>query len=211
MIRASFIASVLLLAGCAGWPGVSQSAGLESLSPSTVAAASASSPTPSAVADPLFGTWRRTGSFATFVEAMQGAELTSLIGLTDGKWMAGGVTPTGTDPSAKDYCVGATEVEHSHFFRSDGQFGSYDEKGNQVDDGPYELVGNDTIHFGQVVVRYQIDASDHLWFTDVSIPSCTGATYSSGSADPASPGDCSQDHGWAISAFYPGDYERVPS
>jgi hypothetical protein len=38
-------------------------------------------------------------------------------------------------------------VEHSHFFTTDGQFGSYDELGAQVDNGDYEIVKESMLAF----------------------------------------------------------------
>jgi hypothetical protein len=130
---------------------------------------------------------------------MRAAGLVDLVGLTDGKWMAGGVTPRGTDATSTDYCGGAAAVEHSHFFTADGRFGSYDENGNVVDDGTYAIQGKDTFVIGRVSVRFHIDATGHLGFLDITM------------ADPCASADtdCRADHGWAISAFYPGDYERV--
>jgi hypothetical protein len=212
MIRSLVLVSLVVLAGCAASPDIPGSSGPTSTAPAPVPVPSKADVTPSAAMNPLYGTWRRMGSCTAFVEAMQGAGLVALIGLVDGKWMAGGVTPAGTDPTAKDYCTGAIEVEHSHFFRPDGQFGSYDELGKQVDDGTYELVGSDAVRLGQVLVRYEIDSTDHLRFTEVTVPSsCTGSRDSASPDSAATPSDCSQDHGWALSAFYPGAYERVPS
>jgi hypothetical protein len=37
-------------------------------------------------------------------------------------------------------CRGASARSHAHFFTKDGEFGSLDENGNQVDDGTYRVV-----------------------------------------------------------------------
>ena len=142
---------------------------------------------------------------------MRAAHLTGLIGTTDGKWMAGGVTPHGTDPTAASYCANAVSVVHEHFFRPNLQFGSLDENGQQVDDNSFQLVGANAIRFGVVTVHYQVDAADRLQFTGVTVADpCPKSGFSGATAPPSGGADCTQDHGWAIRAFYPGTYERVP-
>jgi hypothetical protein len=54
-------------------------------------------------------------------------------------------------------CAGATARLHSHFFTSDGHFGSVDWTNQQVDDGHYKVVGN-TLHIGTAVFRYTISS-----------------------------------------------------
>jgi len=74
-------------------------------------------------------------------------------------------TPTGTDKSQLEDpnhpCADAVPMKHSHFFTEDGQFGSRDDAGMQVDDGPYRLVGSDKLVIGgadhEVTFRYEID------------------------------------------------------
>jgi hypothetical protein len=166
---------------------------------------------PTVAANALFGTWRRLGSCTQFFQAVRKAGTMDEIP----EWIAGGVYLASPETAARadDPCVGARSVYHSHSFSPNLQFNSYDEKGEQADDGRYELVGNDTIVFGVVKVRYRIDASDHLSFTDVSFPPCPTPTPPSISARssvrPEDEWTCRDNAGWAISAFYPGSYERV--
>jgi hypothetical protein len=54
-------------------------------------------------------------------------------------------------------CAGATARLHSHFFTSDGHFGSVDWTNQQVDDGHHKVVGN-TLHIGTAVFRYTISS-----------------------------------------------------
>jgi len=49
-------------------------------------------------------------------------------------------------------CRGAIPRSHSHFFTSDGLFGSRDWNGEQVDGGTYELIGDNT-----VVMPYRLE------------------------------------------------------
>ena len=45
-------------------------------------------------------------------------------------------------------CEAATVVEHSHEFTADGQFFSYNQDGDEVDFGTYEVVDDDTLTIG---------------------------------------------------------------
>ena len=47
-----------------------------------------------------------------------------------------------------DICEGAVPREHSHFFTETGLFGSVDYNDQQVDDGEYEVVDDDTVLIG---------------------------------------------------------------
>lgn len=98
-------------------------------------------------------------------------------------------------------CHGASEVEHSHFFTADGRFGSYDENGEEVDHGHYTIVDATTLKFpthakelgGAVTVRYRVQG-DTLAFEVVAPDPCTGG--------------CRMATAWALSAFYPGAFDR---
>jgi hypothetical protein len=63
--------------------------------------------------------------------------------------------------AAKDtLCSGAKPQQHSHFFTTDGFFGSLDQHENQVDDGTYTIVDSDTIRIGDdAVFDYRIDGA----------------------------------------------------
>jgi hypothetical protein len=60
----------------------------------------------------------------------------------------------------KHLCRGATAQRHSHFFTSDGRFGSIDQHGQQVDDGMYRAINQRTIRIGNADVgarfRYRV-------------------------------------------------------
>ena len=62
-----------------------------------------------------------------------------------------------------DPCEGAERREHSHFFTADGSFGSRDFRGQQVDDGTYELVGDDVVVINGSSFHYRIDG-DAIYF-----------------------------------------------
>jgi hypothetical protein len=76
------------------------------------------------------------------------------------------------DPS--NPCLGAVVRDHSHFFTADGQFGSLDYERNQVDEGSYQLIGDDTVIINGLEFGYRIDA-DQLALTPpaVDLSSCT--------------------------------------
>jgi len=148
--------------------------------------------------DPLLGTWARVNSCDAFLRAIQDAGLVDLAP----EWLVGaGYFTSKAKIDPMDMCKGATEVEHSHFFTETGEFGSYDENGNQVDDGDYKVVGDRTLTFPshakefgyRITVRYSV-GGDTLSFR-VRVP------------DPCN-GPCREATGWALSAFYPGAFHR---
>ena len=90
-----------------------------------------------------------------------------------------GLVP-GVDPSTttvKDpahVCDHAVQRAHSHFFTADGQFGSKDFNGQQVDDGSYRLEGDDIVVINDQPFHYSIDGDElTLVPPTVDISSCT--------------------------------------
>lgn len=90
----------------------------------------------------IVGTWQRVIHCQDVVRALTAA------GFGDNAQEAASefvhVTPEG-DADAANPCRGALPKRHSHFFTADGQFGSLDENGDQVDEGTYEIVAPGTI------------------------------------------------------------------
>lgn len=73
-------------------------------------------------------------------------------------------------------CAGAVAQMHSHFFTENGQFGSKDAAGQQVDEDPYELVDSNTIRIGSdhpVDFHFTIQDGTTLRLTPV-MPACAG-------------------------------------
>ena len=73
-------------------------------------------------------------------------------------------------------CEEATPLEHSHEFTADGQFFSYDQDGEEVDFGTYELVGDNTMTIGApdrpgVTFDFLIEG-DHLTLEPQVEPGC---------------------------------------
>jgi hypothetical protein len=75
-----------------------------------------------------------------------------------------------------DICQGATPQQHSHFFTTDGKFGSVDQRQEQVDDGAYGVGNGRTLRlkldFGDEIYRYRIVGGDRLTLEPV-IPART--------------------------------------
>jgi hypothetical protein len=94
-------------------------------------------------------------------------------------------------------CKGAVPQVHSHFFTADGQFGSRDQQGDQVDDGTYKLVDDRTFvvskEFPDVTFHYRI-SGDTIRFDPV-VPSCAPSCFESV---------------WSLMVAFPGKaWERV--
>jgi hypothetical protein len=98
---------------------------------------------------------------------------------------------TETDP-----CHGAKPVEHSHSFGENGSFASYDQNGEQVDEGTYTPVDDRTFTLGDpsVTVHYRIEG-DRATF-DVGEPTCQTKR-------------CRESAAYVTSVFFPRTYERV--
>jgi hypothetical protein len=144
--------------------------------------------------NPLVGSWQRTNSCTAFVKAMRRAGLGH--GLS--QWPVGaGYFRSARQIDPARPCKHARNVKHSHFFTAAGGFGSRDEKGNQVDDGDYEIIAPHTLAFPsharefghKVKIHYRITAGGLRFHVVVPHP-CTGR--------------CRDVMGWALSAFYAG-------
>ena len=184
---AAFAAAVLAVGGCGSSDEPSGSA-------TSTPSSRASEPTPS----PLVGEWRRVNSCEAFLRAFADAGLEDLAA----EWLVGGgYFQRRRDIDEGRPCHGATEVEHSHFFTADGRFGSYDQHGDEVDHGDYTSLDDTTLTFpthakefsGDITVRYRVQ-EDTLDVEVVAPDPCTGG--------------CRPATAWAISAFYPGTFER---
>jgi hypothetical protein len=68
-------------------------------------------------------------------------------------------------------CVGAVDVPHSHFFTASGLFGSRDSKGEQVDDGRWEIVDADTFEINGTPFDFRVDG-DELRMEAVDVGTC---------------------------------------
>ena len=85
-------------------------------------------------------------------------------------------------------------LTHSHFFTEDGQFGSRDDAGDQVDDGTYRAIDDNTIviskEFGDVTFHYRISDDGSTLLIDPVMPECANSGCFAAQ--------------WAVSVAYPG-------
>ncbi len=148
----------------------------------------------------IVGSWHRAQSCEELLAVFDAAGLAeSHLG-----WLQGNFFSGGSGPTDGDVCAGAHgPLEHSHFFTDDGAFGSHDEHGEQVDDGDYEPVDEDTLGFpshasefdydGALTVDYEI--TDDVVTFDVVLPDECEDT-------------CKDAYAWALSAFASGPWTR---
>jgi len=111
-----------------------------------------------------------------------------------GNWVG---DPAG-EVHADDVCEDARPPEeHSHFFTADGQFGSYDAAGEQVDNGNYAVVEPGILSFASHAAEFGYDGDILVRYT-VSGDSAEFEVLMPSECDEA----CSLAHAWAISAFF---------
>jgi hypothetical protein len=118
---------------------------------------SSSEPAPSP-GSPIEGLWEQEHSCQQLVEALADAGLAAIAAGVVGDYFP---DQTPTELAAKDDpCAGAVPQRHSHFFTTDGQFGSVDADDQQVDDGPYRVEGDVvTIGEGDGAARFRFTIS----------------------------------------------------
>jgi hypothetical protein len=162
----------------------------DSSSESTSSDGSTAADTAGAV-DPLVGEWGTENVCGDQLRAFEQAGLQDYID----EWIGGAEYP-GQSPTPGDPCRGAKPVEHSHRFGADGGFASFDDVGQQVDDGSYAPVDDHTLTLGKppITVRYAIEG-DNATF-DVVVPECKSKA-------------CEESAAYVVSVFFPREYERV--
>ncbi len=101
-----------------------------------------------------------------------------------GNELVPGVTEASQLKDPAHPCAGAVPRKHSHYFTADGEFGSKDFNGQQVDDGEYKLEGADGIVINDMKFKYEIHGDElSLEPEPVDISTCTteecrfGATW----------------------------------
>jgi hypothetical protein len=158
-----------------GSPTTVSSGSASVASPSFVPSASAAAPSP---ATALVGEWERDTRCEEIVQRLSDAGLDKSIPDVAAAFVVGASSGADlADPSKP--CTGAVPIRHSHFFTADGRFGSRDQNGQDVDDGTYRLVGDDTFviskEFPDVTFHY-VASDDSIMFTPV-IPACRPACF----------------------------------
>ena len=190
------LVSLTTAAGC-GDDSKSTSDATTTTPPGTVATSTASA---NGAAVPLIGSWHRAQTCAEMLAVFEAAGLAE----SHVDWLQGNFFGGQPGPTTGDVCAGAAgPLEHDHFFTDAGAFGSHDENGEQVDDGDFQIVDNDTVSFpshasefgydGDLVVGYSV-TGDVVVF-DVVVPEpCVDA--------------CADAYAWALSAFASGPWDR---
>jgi len=159
----------------------------------------------------LVGEWKRVITCQELVSELDKAGLAPLapyvwLGQTSstgrGSYAAGSPKPTKAHP-----CTGALKRAHSHFFSQSGQFGSLDWLGGQVDNGPYQIINNNTVYIGSppsgATFHYRIVHGDTLTLS----PVLTKAMLRKALAHPQKFSAAL----WAVSVAYAGHtWKRVP-
>lgn len=199
MRRATLLLGAILLCAACASPTATGAARTPAASAGVPATAPPSGSTEASELPPseLVGSWTRVQTCKQQLAAFEAAGLARSHG---SQWVRDNWAGSGKPGGSKDLCAGARPPEaHTHEFSPDGQFGSIDADGNQVDDGDYEVVDGDTVAFpshasdfgyeGDLTVDYRVK-DDMATFT-VTLPAdCTGA--------------CRDAYAWALSAFFDG-------
>jgi hypothetical protein len=157
------------------------------------APAAATATTPStAVGGSLVGTWERVTRCKELVHALEKAGLDQFVlDNVVGNGFLPGVTSPDQIADPKHPCKGAVPRVHAHFFTADGQFGSLDFTGQQVDAGVYTIIEPGTV----VIDNGDFRATFHYRFTD------HGDTIRFYPVLPDCVCDTAQ---WAVAVAYPG-------
>jgi hypothetical protein len=147
----------------------------------------------------LVGEWQLERDCREIVRALDeaGFEEFTLEVLAGAEMVPGVVNDPSQFEDPKNPCKGAAPSKHSHFFTADGQFGSRNEFGEQVDEGTYEIVDDDTfVLAGNATFNYQIDG-DTIMFEPVIPEGCSTKA-------------CHGNAVYAISVAFPGQtWQRI--
>ena len=169
-IFATVAALLLLLAGCGGDDKPAAESTSTAATKQTVEASPSSAAT-------IVGDWQRVTTCEQRVTALENAGLGEFaVEHAAGEGWIPGVTSPEQVKDSEHPCRGAIPLKHGHFFTEDGQFGSTDDQGDQVDDGRYRVVDQDTIivekEFGNVSFDFRIQ-DDGTLLLDPVMPKCT--------------------------------------
>ena len=111
-------------------------------------------PASAVIDESIVGRWQQTHKCEQLVDALNELGLGSLAPGVVGDYFP---NQTFDELAAKpDLCSGARPQKHSHFFTASGEFGSLDQKWNQVDDGTYVVVDDNTFRIGEARFDYSI-------------------------------------------------------
>ena len=166
---AAFIALTLLGSACSGDEAPPDQ---PSPTPAVEVEEPSSNPSDGAISEPIVGEWERILHCEELVPPLKEAGLHDYVpSLVWGSFFYPEIATIEEftfDPNHP--CKAAEPRLHSHFFTADGEFGSRDELGAQVDAGVYELVGKDRLIINGSTFRYRI-RGDAIRF-DPILPDC---------------------------------------
>jgi hypothetical protein len=166
------VSLALLAAACGGADDKGGAASVTAATATTTAAAGAS---------PLVGEWRRTRRCEEVLEILTKAGFGRQValGIIAEEGYLPGVSSADQIADSKHPCKGAVPQVHSHFFTADGQFGSKDQQGQQVDDGTYKIIDDRTFvvskEFPDVTFHYRI--TEDTIRLDPVVPSCAPGCF----------------------------------
>ncbi len=192
-MRRLLLAWAMVVVGCSG-PATEPSPGAPTAeaAPSAPVPSAAPASASAAAAIPLVGEWLGEHRCEQIVEILTAADLPEQIPeAIVGNGLLPGVTSPAAIPDPADPCAGTIVVPHSHLFAADGTFASFDGQHQQVDDGTWTLVDEDTFQIGETRFTFVVDADDLTLEPD---PSAVGT----------------DDYGWATMVSLPGQvWHRV--
>ena len=168
----------------ASTPPSATSATPSAQAPST-ATPSVASVSPAATVPAIVGEWVGTHDCERIVTMLRNAKQeSSLVDAVYGNELVPGMAGAAAFKDPANPCAGAVPRQHSHYFTASGAFGSNDFRGQQVDDGSYQLDGTDVIVINDYRFRYRIEGDAlSLDPEPVDISACTtqectfGATW----------------------------------
>jgi len=142
---------------------------------------------------PLVGRWQTVRTCQGLVDALRKTGLAALAPAVVGDYFPN-QTPAEL-AKKKHVCTGAKPQLHSHFFTTNGMFGSLDQHGEQVDDGSYQLQSKNTVKINDGPFRFRIQGK-----TLMLTPLLTAAQKQAALAKPLdfSPA------GWMVAVSYLG-------
>jgi hypothetical protein len=188
---------MLLLLVASGCSGGGSPEPISSLPPTATRTSTptttSSGPSPGA-GSAIVGDWERVTTCEERVEALEKAGLGRFAAehAAGEGWLPGVTSPAQIKDPAKP-CAGAVPLKHGHFFTADGMFGSRDAKGDQVDDGTYRTIDENTIvvekEFGDVTFDYEV-LPDGTLLLSPDMPPCAASGCFAAQ--------------WAVSVAYPG-------
>lgn len=109
----------------------------------TIQPTTAGLPTATPPAHPIIGEWVATQECQRIADMLAAAGFDEFIAEQVYEFLPGVDSPEDVD--LQEPCANAVPLQHSHFFTADGDFGSRDYAGRQVDDGTYEVLGSTVV------------------------------------------------------------------